>query len=1851
MKQANDFSMLTWVRQELGEVFASARQAVEDSSERPADFSYLDLLSGYLKQIKGTLKIVEVNGANHLIDEVQHLADAIRDGGVSDKDNAYHSLMQALIQLPEYLDCLVAGVRDLPVVLLPMINEMRVLRGEGLLSEATMFSPDFSVVLPDEVTCTRLDDNLRKHAKELRREFQIGLLGFLREQNPVPPLTLLHKLLTTAMQVSERPDIARLWWIGSAVVTALKEGSVSQDATVKVLLGRLDLCLKRIAEEGEDVLSGPEVDGLCRGLLYCLGQSASSDQTVQKVRELFALDDLLPREDELKIISSRMSGKNCELFDTVGQIIISELESLKDTLDILMRNADGDQTNDIPAINLDMSTLSDTLGMLDLNVERELILDKSAQLERYISGAEKPQIEQYIDIAESLLQVESVIRHLSSRDKLTVTTGPGGLAIAEDHEFDQVKSVVFTEALADLSRARELLSQGMLDQDSQGMPDAVRLLSQVKGGLLLLEEERTASVVGKLETYLRQGLKSNEWLPPADERDSLADALCGVELYLEGQRTGTSVKQSLQVAEQRVAALLPLSDIDVESVPRSLVADESITEVDVTGGIDYNHEQQAPSALPSGDLENFNHQYESELEDFPVLSGEIDDEILEIFVEEAEEEIAAITGSLPAWKLAKDQEILETIRRSFHTLKGSGRLVGAIRMGEFAWVMEDLLNKVMQDDVIVDDELHFFLEQTVPSLEELLEQLKSGSPLTHSVAALMEKANHFSMSQLSADEDDLEASVFNLSLGADVNTGNDEVLPEFSGDIDDLNESSLLDPVLMSIFREETQSHLSVIDSFIQAQDCQVTDDLLRALHTLRGSAKMTQVEEIDLLSGKLERLFKKLSEQEGNLPGFSYGLLERGREYISDFLEQLPGDIKKPDGFDDYIYLLEQETLATAAPEINVNHEGNEPFAEEEFDAGQEMPDATFAADPYSHCDTELLPIFLDEGEELLGRIDATLAVWSSSVGDTEVTDRLLRELHTLKGSARMVSLPPIAELAHSMESLIVDVSLFNAQDDVESIACIQVAHDRLHNQLELLQLREPLRNCDALLDKLQATQIRLKADQMPGKEKKDREAVDPELLNIFIEEAEDILNLSESTLQRWKADPHDLSLVAELQRELHTLKGGARMADVSEVGDLAHAIESLLVQATRGRLPSSDNLFIILERSIDRLSTMIACLRHTQPLPETTDLIHYLAALDRGEAIEVKATEPVDKNTESEKSFVDRRKSLRVSHELVRVRADMLDQLVNHAGEVSIYRSRLEQQIGSYRFNMGEMDQTIHRLRSQLRKMEIETEAQILFRYEKDESASDFDPLEMDRYSQLQQLSRSLMESVADLSSIQGMLDNITRESETLLLQQSRVSSDLQEGLMRTRMVPFLSLAPRLRRIVRQTSEELGKRVELAFSGGEGELDRTVIDRIIAPIEHMLRNAIAHGLEKPATRVALGKPEVCCLNIDFSRDASDVVLRISDDGAGIDIAKVRDRAVMKGIVEHDTALTDQEILQLILESGLSTADEVTQVAGRGVGMDVVNSEVKQLGGSLKIESEKDRGAAFVIRLPFTVALNNALLVDVGEDSYAIPLTNIQGVVRVQKDELRKYYDNKSELLEYGGQKYEVHYLGELLGTHRPVFSAMKNTESLLLVNSKDYSVALQVDNLSGSREIVVKSVGRQISTVHGVSGATILGDGRVVMILELAPLLRIGASLMAQVDELLQEPVSSDETTVMVVDDSITVRKVTGRLLQKQGFQVVTARDGIDAVARLHEVIPDIILTDIEMPRMDGFELSAYIRNDSRLKDVPIVMITSRAGHKHRQKAIEIGVNEYLGKPFQESDLMDTIRQFVVSEPYGNG
>lgn len=1126
-----------------------------------------------------------------------------------------------------------------------------------------------------------------------------------------------------------------------------------------------------------------------------------------------------------------------------------------------------------------------------------------------------------------------------------------------------------------------------------------------------------------------------------------------------------------------------------------------------------------------------------------------------------------------------------------------------------------------------------------------------------------------------------------------------------------------LDPELVEIFLEEANEIIDNTGELLQTwlediNDSSHVKELQRELHTLKGGARMAEIAPLGDLAHELETLFESIVENGLVVESSISDLMLACHDKLAAMVDQISSGSAIYPANDLVAAVLaitsgEEQTATTTEAETETGDiqlealetdtssesiesiEDTEPLEETEQteDSAAEIEEP---ADDISSEDADeqrfvddLMTIFLDEAHEICDALIDSLDLWTASPDTLNGVVELQRELHTLKGGARLADIDTIGDIADTLYDKLEEALSQNATNNPELLSVTGRAVEHLKSMLSELEHSGKASPALELIETIKAVPVDANADKALAPAEQD-DSDDAEILEIFLEEANEILEALDTQLADWGTDTSNQDFNREIQRLLHTLKGGARLAGLKELGNVSHELESKLIDALEGGTELNSDLQTMVNQYQDKLNSLVSEVNHryialsaeqastaeTQDSnnqrstpAESTDTAQPQADSTSGKA----ASQPkVTNTTVAEQSDKQDRvtttakkpeskakqaaKARPAQQETVRVSAALIDDLVNLAGETSITRGRLEQQISDFSFNLDEMVSTIERLREQLRRMDMETEAQVLFRTEKEgvgPDYADFDPLEMDRYSSIQQLSRALTESTFDLLDLRETLADKARDAETLLLQQSRIHTELQEGLMKTRMIPFSSMVPRLRRIVRQISGELGKKVEFDVKNAEGEMDRTVLERMVAPLEHMLRNALDHGIETIEKRKAAGKSEAGKISLSLNREGGDIVLRMKDDGGGISVDVIRNKAIKQGLIKEGAALSNHDILQFIMKAGFSTAEQVTQISGRGVGMDVVASEIKMLGGNISIDSKENVGTTFTVRLPFTVSVNRALMVNTGEDFYAIPLNTIEGIVRVSPYELEEYYKPDAPLYEYAGQQYRLQYLGNVLHSeHKPKLQGQPLPLPVILVRGTDHPIALQVDSLMGSREIVVKSLGAQFSKVPGVSGATILGDGSVVVILDLPALIRAddGRALSTAVPEVeVQAPIEQRATMVMVVDDSVTVRKVTTRLLERNGMDVITAKDGVDAIAQLQDHKPDVMLLDIEMPRMDGFEVASLVRHDENLKDVPICMITSRTGQKHRERAMSIGVNEYLGKPFQEKELLNTIEKLI--------
>ncbi len=801
-------------------------------------------------------------------------------------------------------------------------------------------------------------------------------------------------------------------------------------------------------------------------------------------------------------------------------------------------------------------------------------------------------------------------------------------------------------------------------------------------------------------------------------------------------------------------------------------------------------------------------------------------------------------------------------------------------------------------------------------------------------------------------------------------------------------------------------------------------------------------------------------------------------------------------------------------------------------------------------------------------------------------------------------------------------------------------------------------------------------------------RDSIDPELFPIFEEEAAELLPGLSAALRQWETHPRDTAAPKQAMRLLHTIKGSARMAGAMALGDQAHSLESDIesLLAADAETPREQDLIDLIARH-DALNTRFERLREASSRGETElgelhieqglqeEAARAAAAADHPTEAQDHTPLPVEPQPEASTGAPAPQPltlapatgaASRVASQPVRVRAALLDRLVNQVGEVSIARSRLENEFGLIRSSTSDLGDNLNRLRAQVRDIELQADAQMAARAQAArEDGRDFDPLEFDRFTRFQELTRMMAESVNDLALVQTTLSRTLQSTDDNLARQGRLTRELQRDLLRTRMVEFDSISERLYRTVRQAGKDAGIPVRLDIEGGTIEIDRGVLDRMAGTFEHILRNAVAHGLESAAAREAAGKPATGTITLKLRQEGSEVVVSIADDGAGLDYAAIERKARSTGLLGPSDQADEALLRELIFRPGFSSKEQTTEMAGRGVGLDVVRTDTRALGGRVELASVPGQGTTFTLVLPLTTAVTQVVLLRAGSKVYAAPASLVDLVLRLKPAQVAAAA--QQGFLEHAGSSLPFYWLGALTAESGASSETPGRTIPVVLIRSAAQRLALQVDEVLGNQEVVVKNLGPQLSRVPGLAGISVLPTGNLVLIYnpvalaavygEEATQRMVRAAEQSQAAQSAALPHASQaamqETphsltagnTVLVVDDSITVRRVTQRFLTRNGYAVLLAKDGLDALEQLQSALPDVVLTDIEMPRMDGFDLTRNIRADDRTRHLPVIMITSRIADKHRNYARELGVNHYLGKPYSEDELLGLIKSYMTS------
>ena len=2057
-------SALNWVRDELDNLFVEVQDALRRYADDTSCQDCLTEASDRIEQIRGTLMMVQMDSVVLICDEFLEVVETLRGNNDEATPAATEALLRAALQVPAYLEQGASGVLPSPLVLFPLLNELRAARGASLLMDVSALMPDPQQV-PGAINGSGAEappPGARVAVlKEARRKFQRVLLQFMRGDDPAPAAEKLRPIVQTVEQNVPAGDVRLLFWIAAALLEGLGNGGIEASTDLRRVVGRIDRELGRYltglarhveaTADGSEPVYAPSPD-LIKALLFHVACAETDGEQIAAVRAVFGL----PAPD-----ADSGGGVGREVYDNLRRALEDDLADVRERLDVLLRTPSRG-AEDLAALREQVERIGSTFSVLGLEAGERHTGALAECLVPEKAGEADEQVD--MSLAEHLLALESLLD--SGLRKPAAGSSQKG-------DVDRhLAAAVYREALLDLRRARETLLGYMAEASSgPGLEQARGILVRVEGAMSVGGFETVQSLLKPLVGYLDRRAAGD--VPPmgTDESDALAEVLSSIEVALESsgqpwrelgsvQQRGLEALERLDALAAAAAAAPAPAPADTTpqapAEPTPSAASEAAAESPAAASpvapqVPESPEPPptagpAPAAAPvaqpaprpaapqgAGGGGSAGLTFDDAVLAEQVRGPDIDPEILEVFLEEADEAITTLRGHFPQWQLNPgDFDALTVIRRAFHTLKGSGRLAGALRLGEFSWAVESFLNRLLDGETQADHATVQAIEDAIGVLPALVAEVRDDTgpdtpvldialrlqalvaggseaeatstpapaapapdeafdDLARSLDALDAPAPSatpeppveaaapesdglaFDLDSPAASEPDPQAasappvadepSLAGLELD-DGGPGFDEPFTGAEGpgpvgaesdfafaDLPPLQTPSepaapaasggsaatdgpttpvegeepeagpvVPDPQIWQVFSAEAVTHLLTLRNWTEEGRWRPhrvpSHELERALHTLNGSARTASVVGVHAVCGPFERLVSIYREAGQALPARVNELLDELVAYIESAVTDVqpdpakvseppawateldalvsaavadqprqpaPADVGSPAAADaggDTIQLDDfplpdngdDATELPADPDVDEAPaapleaaQGGDPAA----DAGDDRPDA-FALDRFPFDEA---PAF-----------DGAAPHEDAAGGHAQQAEPAAPDSGTLADFAWDEALVPAAEAPSGTEAPPADDRLViddfavepapEAAADVTPVAADSNVQDDFSPDAAPAQ--EPVSPAAAPAETPAPADVAAEpapgAGLAPAQAEAAVEELDLEFAAVFIEEARDILESAFNALAAWReAGGHPGPDQDAFQREVHTLKGSARMAGFQVVGAVAHAIESALSVETESGMEPREAFFEVTERALSDVQQLVE--RGIGPWQMDESSSQSLPALRRwtvgDDAEEAAAPGPDAEQAPSAATLVDepaqepaavpaQEKDAEPAaergriQEQVRMDADVLDSLVNNAGELATFHRRFEQTVGRVEGQVEELERTIARLRDQLRKLEIETEAQILFRVEEESGgeAVDFDPLEMDRYSGIQQLSRALAESVSDLESLKDEVGGELQSAGSVLLQQRRVGTDLQDQLMRQRMVRFARMAPRLRRVVRQAGQDLGKDVHVDFYGQGAEMDRALLERLVAPLEHLLRNAIAHGIEDPETRQRSRKPVGGQIAVALEQSGSEIRLQVSDDGAGIDADAVRARAVERGLIPATAALSDSQALQLILQSGFSTASEVSQVAGRGVGLDVVNSDVKQLGGTLEIASTPGRGSRFTMRLPFTLAISQALLVQVGEQTFAVPMASVEGVVRARTDEIDRQHGQPH--YHYAGQDYQVGSLGELMGvdTQAGTSEFPEDSFPLLLVRTDDKGVALRIDELLGSQEVVVKSVGPVLSRIPGVAGATLQGDGSVMLILDLSMLVRFAeTSAAAAADSGLAAPAHPEQaaTRIMVVDDSITIRKVTARLLTRQGYEVITARDGLDAVGLLDERRPHLILLDVEMPRMDGFEFAAHVREHPELGSVPIIMITSRSGAKHRERAARLGVNSYLGKPYLENDLLEEIQQQLEAVP----
>jgi chemosensory pili system protein ChpA (sensor histidine kinase/response regulator) len=2036
----NDLGPLAWVLDELRKSldgsakalkrFVREAEAAKGSDLATLDASQLRIARQQMHQAVGALEMVGLTGPALVLRAMESVVQRFVQHPEQCSQDAAAKIEHASFALIEYLEAVLAEKPVSPVSLFPQYRQVQELVKADRIHPADLWPAEWRWLEPE----LPHNSEPREYEASARATFDQSVLQIMRGQAPVAAAELKNLSLGFSAHQSDRqPRI--FWTVAAAYFEALEHGLLASDIYVRRASSRVLLQYASLSK-GDAGVS----DRLAHDLLFFCSQVAEpvlSAPVLSAVRAAYGLQRFKPvdyeavlfgRFDPALLAQARKRIASAkETWSALSAGDVSKFKAVSDQFGLvtdslvklhppseplakaLTRAVDAtSRSGQLPSIELAMEVATSVLYLEaafdDLDPSDGQLAARTQHLAERLDSVKNGGAAQPLES-----WMEDLYRRVSDKQTMGSVVGELRVSLGELEKSLDIffrnpnDKAVLSRVPGQLSQMRGVLSVLGLDQASHAV---LRMRETVEQMIDTEIDEQQVRAAGTFE-QLGNNLGALSFLidmlnyqPALAKKLFVYDDIKGELRPLMGRAEKTLVPTPAddaprQTISQQVSSLVQGagsgssdalgSKLTALATHAALAGQPGLAQaaMDASVAVSAQDAQATASALntivttvapvavnPTSQVEDVDFE---------------EDDLRDIFLDEARE--VAANGQEALGLLAADPgdiNQLTILRRVFHTLKGSGRMVGLNEFGEAAWSMEQLFNSWLADQKPASHDLLSLSVDSLKGFSRWIEDIATGTDgvwvasVFRASAEAMRTEGRLSALVLPQAPAEAVAGFEPLTqivpLGSVSTDPVDHVEPELGlepGDapfdlgadfdffaLGDAPSQALETPISVSPDVPETAASIPNIEG--------IDFDSLAAISGVQDApiafAEPTAAEtlEIDSLENQPEELASQLPVETAEVAE------SQSPPDAVDQLEMSAAD-------------FEAEFLAADfnAPEL-------EPVEDQAFalsDNTDKSDDEKVKIIGSLRIGIPLYNVYLNEADEWSRRLLAEVSEWAMEPSQP-VNDSAVSFAHSLAGSSATVGFKSLSEIARAFENALqLSQAHFSpALAEQCTVVFVRAAEDirRLLHQFAAGFLKEsdptllarlralefPDADPESVSDSGDSGQYRdsdmvsppprvvkddrpvIAATEMPSAknplakvvdavlenpqklaegtrfeapvpqsaapifgtaaqssvaqlaEDGDRDdeidavdAIDAELFPIFDEEAMELMPQLGGALRQWSARPENLGARMEVLRNLHTLKGSARLAGALRLGEMAHKIESEIEFLGTEAAASQNfepllNRFDAMQHALDGLRKADAALASAVPSTApaspvvsaavvqaaTADLLPQKSSVeptqtplptDSDAAETVLARPLVGKAVIPAPPTMAMQPLRQAATASIRVRSQLLDRMVNQAGEVMITRSRLEVELNQLRGSLGDMNDNLNRLRQQLRDIELQAETQMQSRLaQAKEMQAGFDPLEFDRFTRVQELTRMMAESVNDVATVQRTLQRTVEATEDDLVAQARQTRELQRDLLKTRMVEFEGISDRLYRVVRLASKETGKQVKLDLLGATIEMDRGMLDRMTPAFEHLLRNCVAHGIESPAARSAAGKDAAGLITIELRQDGNDVSVEFRDDGAGLDLQRIREKAISSGLIAADQSLDDQQAANLIFMPGFSTAAQVTELSGRGIGMDVVRAEVNAVGGRIETATTAGSGTQFKLVLPLTTAVTQVVMIRSGELSVGIPANVVETVRRTTAKDLQQAYNTGT--LDVGGEAVPFFWSGALLQASGQSAEVQGKTAPVVIFRSAAQRVALHVDEVLGNQEVVVKNLGPQLSRLPGLAGMSVLASGAVVLIYNPVALASVyglqarGLSgdkaephmLEASGGLAASTPVTLTAVAqiplIMVVDDSITVRRVTQRLLQREGYRVVLAADGLQALERLQEERPAVVLSDIEMPRMDGFDLARNIRGDVRLKDLPIVMITSRIAEKHREHAKELGVDHYLGKPYAEEELMSLVRHYCSVE-----